>query len=178
VSFADERQILEEAIPCDPTRPVYTAIRAVFIEKFVQFYVLMCETKAPEDSGARGTVAAETVSPGGPELTRLDKECMQLAGLLFKRSNLWAGRDWRKPPILKLLLRAIRYTRGGRPPTKLHIAVQAKEMKLADSKRWTWQKITAALCDCGKDHTIRCQDNLRREVLHLEKTLRQFGCSL
>ena len=102
----------------------------------------------------------------GDKLDRLDKESMQLAGLFFNRSNLWAVRDFRKPPILKFLLRAIRYTQGGRPATKLHIAVLAKEMKIADSKKWTWPKITAELCDCRKDHTIHCQDNLRREVLH------------
>ena len=66
----------------------------------------------------------------------------------------------------------------GRPATKRRIAVQAKEMRLTDSKRWKWQEITRALCDCGKEHTIRCQDNLRREVLHLEKTLQKFGCSV
>jgi hypothetical protein len=71
--------------------------------------------------------------------------------------------------------------KAGRPATKRQIAIRAKEMRLRDAKRWKWSELTAELCDCGKDfndHDIRCQDNLRREVLHLEKTLRKFGCSV
>jgi hypothetical protein len=98
--------------------------------------------------------------------------------LLFPRSNVWAVRDWRKPPVLKFLLRMLARPRGGRPATKQQAAIRAKEMRLTDPKRWKWPKITTALCDCGKDHTILCQDNLRREVLHLEKTLRGLGCDV
>jgi hypothetical protein len=173
--LATEREILEKWIPLDPNRPVYTAIRTVFVEKFAQFYLLVCETTAVEGSQVRGPVSRERASKAAFTLKSLDKECTQLAGLLFNRLNLWATQDWRKPPILKFLLRTIQRTSGGRPATKQQVAVQAKEMRLADPKRWTWPKITAALCDCGQQHTIHCQDNLRREVLHLEKLLRKCG---
>jgi hypothetical protein len=168
--FAEGRGILDAWISSDPSRPVYTAIRTAFIERFAEYHKLLTETVSK--SSRKGAF----VSPD--KLNRLDKECMQLAGLLFTGSNLWAGRDWRKPPILKFLLRAIGRTRGGRPATKIRVAVQAKEMRLADPTRWTWQKITAALCDCGEDHGIKCRDNIRREVLHLEKILRKFGCTV
>jgi hypothetical protein len=167
-AFAAERKILEEWIPLGPGRPVYTAIRTTFIERFAQYYKFLTETVS--NSGRKK-------APVSPEkLAGLDKECMKLAGLLFSRSNVWAARDWRKPSIIKFLLRDLARTRGGRPATKLVFAVQAKEMKLSDPRKWTWKKIAAALCDCGKDHDIRCQDNLRREVLHLERTMRKFGC--
>jgi hypothetical protein len=156
-----ERKILEEFIRLQPDRPVYTAIRTAFIQVFAEYYSLLRRAEGP-------------VSPD--RLARLDKEWTQLAGLLFNRSNVWAARDWRKPPILKFLLRAIGRTPGGRPVTRRHIAVQAKEMRLADPKRWTWPKLRDELCDCGKsEHDIRCQDNLRREVAHLEKLLSKFG---
>lgn len=168
--FAEEREILDAWIPSDPARPVYTALRIAFIERFAHYHQLLTETvsKGPQ----KGTLATRD------KLDRLDKESMQLAGLFVTRSNLWVVRDWRQPPILKFLLRAMKYTRGGRPATKLHIAVQAKEMRLADPKRWTWPKIIAALCDCGEEHTIRCQDNLRREVLHLKKLMSKLRCPI
>ena len=161
-SLLRERKILKELISADRSRRVYTSVRTLFIDKFPQLYLQLQE---------------EHPTVGASELTRLDKECMWLAGLLFNKSNLWAARDWRQPPILKFLWRAIRRARGGRPATKQQAAMQAKEMKLIDPKRWTWPKITAALCDCGREHDIRCQDNLRREVLHFEKALRALGCS-
>jgi hypothetical protein len=74
------------------------------------------------------------------------------------------------------VLKKIGRKSAGRPATKRHIAIRGKEMRLADPKRWTWPKITEALCDCGKDHDIVCQDNLRREILHFEKVLSKFGC--
>jgi hypothetical protein len=168
--FAEERKILDDWMPSDPNRPVYTAIRTKFIEKFAEYYVLLREAASAHPH--------QDLSISVGKLGRLDRESMQLAGLLFNRSNLWVGRDWRKPPILKFLLRALKRTPGGRPPTKLRVAVTAKEMRLSNPKRWTWPKITAALCNCGQDHTIRCQDNLRREVLHLEKMMSKLGISV
>jgi hypothetical protein len=170
VVFAAEREILEEWIPSDPGRALYTAIRTAFIERFTHYYKLLTETVS--NSGRKKA----SVSPH--KLASLDNECMKLAGLLFSRSNVWALRDWRKPSIVKFLLRDLARTRGGRPATKLKFAMQAKEMKLSDPKRWTWPKITAALCDCGKEHDIHCQDNLRREVFHLEKTMLKLGCTV
>ena len=32
-AVADERKILDEWVPSDPSRPVYTALRTAFIEK-------------------------------------------------------------------------------------------------------------------------------------------------
>lgn len=165
-AFGAERETLEAWIPTDINRPVLTAIRAAFIEKFARYYVLL--NKMTQGGG---------VSRG--KLDQLDKDCTQLAGLLFpRRMNLWVARDWRKPPILKFLLRDLKRTRQGRPATKQQVAITAKEMRLSDPKRWKWHKITSELCDCGKEHTIKCQDNLRRQVLHLEKTLRKLGCRL
>ena len=168
-SFAAGREILDAWIPSDPAHPVHTAIRAAFIDRFALYYQGLNEVTKSRQNEA-------SISPD--ELDRLDKECMQLAGLIFDRSNLWVARDWRHPAIVKFLVRALRRTRPGRPATKQQVAIQAKEMRLIDPKHWTWPKITAALCDCGKDHTIRCQDNLRREVLHLEKTMKKCGCKL
>ena len=136
---------------------MYSAIRSAFIEQFSVFYVLLTErTRNP---------TPEAMPPG---LVQLDKDCTTLAGLLFSRSNVWAARDWRKPPVLKFLLRCLGRNKGGRPLTRLGVAAQAKELSLADPKRWKWSELTAKFCSCGKsEHSISCRDNLRREVLHL-----------
>jgi hypothetical protein len=167
---AEDREILEAWIPEDHSRPVYAAIRTRFIDSYARYYKLLTE-------GVSNRYRKETAA-SSEQRARLDSDWTQLAELLFSSSNLWALRDWRKPPILKFLLRAIGRTRGGRPATKRQAAIQAMEMKLTDPKRWTWPKIASALCDCGKSHDVRCQDNLRREVLHLRKTLRKCGCRL
>jgi len=77
------------------------------------------------------------------------------------------------------VVKGIGRKKAGRPATKRQIAILAKEMRLRDPKRWKWRMITAELCDCGSaTHTVACQDNLRREILHLEKVLSKFGCAL
>ena len=173
------REILDEWMLADPSRPLYTAVRACFIEKFVQLYVRIEATTSVEVQPDPSKVAAAEA----PDLKCLEKDCMWLANLLFNRSNLWAVRDWqrpdwRKPAILKFLARSLERKQAGRPATKLRMAMEAKEMRLADQDHWTWPAITEALCKCGKrPHTIKCQDNIRREIIHLEKGLSEVGCS-
>ena len=106
----------------------------------------------------------------------MHKDCTTLAGLLFSRSNVWAARDWRKPPILKFLLRNLARGKAGRPLTRLRVAAQAKELRMGDPKRWKWKNMADKFCNCeGKEHSISCRENLRREVLHLEKLLKRCG---
>jgi hypothetical protein len=176
--LAAQREILDEWIQKDPDRPVYSAIRKCFVEKFARFYIFVMEPAHKAPSKLRSSVG-QTVQKARSELKQLDRECMTLAGLLFSHSNLWAARDWRQPSIIKFLLRSIRRGRGGRPLTRLGIAVQVKELRLADGKCWKWPVLTDKFCDCGSaEHGIRCQDNLRREVLHLERFLRRCGCAI
>jgi len=164
-SLAAEREILDSWIPADFTRPVYSAIRNAFIEHFSLLYLVLVE---------KGSNPGPEVTPA--ELKQLDKNCRTLGGLLFPRSNVWAARDSRKSPILKFLLRCLQRKKGGRPLTKLRNAAQAKELRMADPKRWKWKDLTEKFCGCGKkEHSISCQDNLRREVLHLDKLLKSCG---
>jgi hypothetical protein len=159
-----ERRILHALIRSEPNRPIYSAIRSTFIDKYVRLYVLIVKT-------TKGVPRTSS-----EELNQLDKDCNRLGQLLFTTSNLWAARAWQKPPILKFLIRDFGRKRGGRPTTKQQMAIQAMEMRLIAPKRWTWPKIAAALCDCGKEHTIQCQDNIRREIQHLNNFLKSLGC--
>jgi hypothetical protein len=116
-ALAVERGILEEWIPADLSRPDYMLIRAEFVEKFSQLY-LFSHWVTSKRSGKQDSDSPEESKNTAAELKRLDKECMRLAEQLFSRSNLWAVRDWRKPRIVKFLLRAIGRGSGrGRPET-------------------------------------------------------------
>jgi hypothetical protein len=160
-SLARERSVLASWVRADTGGPVYSAIRNAFIDQFSLLYLVLTEGTGSLPEAMR------------PEYIQLDKDCTTLIGLLLSRSDAWAARDWRKPPILKFLFRR---GKTGRPLTRLGIAAQVKELKLADPERWTWPALTAQFCDCGeKQHQISCQDNLRREVLHLEKLLERCG---
>lgn len=100
-NLATEREVLDERIPSDLTRPVYSAIRSAFIEQFSVLYVLLTER-------ARNP-ATEAIPP---ELVKLDKDCTKLAGLLFSRSNAWAVRDWKKPTQVLVTFRSAQQTRA------------------------------------------------------------------
>jgi len=174
-ALAAERTVLETWIlPSDPDRPVYSAIRKAFVEKFVLFYLTVSSVDDPRIGPEVGPSGIGMITNSLSVLEQLHKDCMTLTELLFDRSNLWAGRDaWRKPPIIKFLLRCLKRSKQGRPLTKLGIAAQAKELKMAGR---TWPELTAKFCDCGKEeHQISCQDNLRREILHLEALLKRCG---
>jgi hypothetical protein len=162
--LTQHRELLQAWVRSEPDRPIYSAIRSTFIDKYARLYVLITKT-------------TEGVSPTScEELNQLEKDCTRLARLIFTTSNVWAARSWQKPPILKFLMRDLERKRGGRPATKQQMAIRAKEMRLIKPKRWTWRKIAATLCDCGKEHTIQCQDNIRREIQHLDKLLKSLGC--
>jgi hypothetical protein len=76
------------------------------------------------------------------------------------------------------VLKSIGKRGKGRPAIARKSAIEALEKRLADPRRWTWPKITAQLCRCGKEHDIKCQDNIRREVLHLTGTMKRLGCEV
>jgi hypothetical protein len=165
--FTDARESLEAWLPLYSSRPIQTAIRCRFIETYAGYYALVTD------------VGAKASATRTKRHVRFDKQWTLLATFLFSSAKPRAGRDWRNPPIVNFLLRHLGRPREGRPTTKRCIAVQAMEMKLEDPKRWTWPKITSVLCDCDKNnHDIACQDNLRREILHVRKLLRDCGCKL
>jgi hypothetical protein len=136
-ALAVEREILEEWIPTDTCRPDYMAVRSAFIERFTRFYLLLHD-ELSNRSGKKTFGSPEEVATAATELQRLDKECTRMARQLFNRSNPWAVRDWRKPRIVKFLLRTIRRSPGpGRPETPqtdLAMLVALRDQGLNDAQ--------------------------------------------
>jgi hypothetical protein len=174
-------------LPSDPSRPVIYALSRVCAENWNAFVASVTESRALCDSSTK---------PQEAEMEQRIKTALgfiqnvtELLGWVYPNTSpLSVDVGMQTANLMKdlgfddedvhTMLKRIGRKRVGRPATGRGAAIKAKEMKLSDP-RWTWPRITAELCDCGEDkHDIGCQDNLRREVLHLEKTLHKFGCSL
>jgi len=191
-AHAAERKILDTWVPTDPERPLYTAIRSAFVEKFAGLYVLLNETTS-DSSRKRGSIARENLPDIAADITRLDRESTRLAEMLFPAPSLpsvarareWAAqmgvRNWRDPSIVKFLRRVLRRwsTARGRPATLQSVGLHALDLRLVDHKRWSWNALARELCNCDSlEHGFRCRENLRREVLLLKKSLRALGVKL
>jgi len=188
-AVAAERKTLDTWVPSDPERPLYTAIRAAFIEKFAGLYVLLSATTSVS-SRKVGSVPHKKLPDVAAEITRLDRESTRLAEMLFPgpslpsvaRAREWAAqigiRNWRDPSIVKFLRRILKRWRTprGRPATLQSVGLRALELRLVDRQRWSWNALARELCNCGSlEHGFRCRENLRREVLLLTKSLRALG---
>jgi hypothetical protein len=191
-ALAAERKILSIWLPVENDRPLYTAIRAAFIEKFARFYVLMTDcTSAPKRKGdVRARLQMEGVAA---EIRQLDKESTQLAEMLFPAVNLpaigrareWAAQmgvsNWRDPNIVKFLRRVLKRwgIRRGRPATLQGIGLRALESRIANRPQSSWNALARELCNCGlAEHDFKCRENLRREVLLLKRSLRALRVKL
>jgi len=192
LAFAAELKILDMWVPSDLDRPLYTLIRAAFIEKFARYYVLMTESTSV---GTRKSHALpmEELAGVAAEIRRLDRNSTQLAEMLFPAANLpavarareWAAQmgipNWREPNIVKFLRRVLRRwgTRRGRPATLQGVGLRALELRISDRQRPSWNALARELCNCGSaEHDFRCRENLRREVLLLRRSLRALGVKL
>jgi len=61
----------------------------------------------------------------------------------------------------------------GRPPSKRDRAIRALALQC---KGYSWQQLTAKLCDCGRQkHDEYCRDRIRTSARALEKVLRRHG---
>jgi hypothetical protein len=66
--------------------------------------------------------------------------------------------------------------RPGAPATQREIAIRALELRLSEQTAWPWSRLATKLCRCpAMSHGSRCQQNLRREVLHLKRLLAEFN---
>jgi hypothetical protein len=184
---AEEKALLNSLIKVDETRPIYTAIRNAFIDRFARYYVCLKTTLKVLPHKESETIVESIFEPAPamPEssvqeiapskLDEMESSWKPLVSMLFDRSSLWAVRDWKQPEIVKYLRRHLARPWHGRPATTVKFAIQAKELRLLDPDKWTWSKIVEKLCHCGKAHTDACGDNLRRDILQVETTLRRLG---
>jgi len=169
-SFSSLCKDLEMCLRRDPSRPAYTAVRAAFIRRFAHYFLLLTE---PGSEGARSkdSFTEEAVAELVSETKRLDSECSQLAGLLSLGSG-YQG-DWRDPQIVKFLRRTLRRSGRGHPLTARRVALRALDLRLGDTVRWSWRELANQLCLSDS-----CRRNLRRNVLWLQRSLRDLRVKL
>lgn len=191
-ALLSDREHLERRLPRESGRPVYTAIRAAFIDRFARYYALLTETVAKSVEN-RSSVRPERLSKAAVKIEKLDRECTKLVTLLFPitegpmaiRARRWDSqlgkRDWKDPEIVKTLRRNLRRWKAGRgqPAILQPIGLRALEMRIVDLKRWSWNAIPRELCRCGAaQHRFQCRQNIRREVYLLKDVLNSLGVKL
>jgi hypothetical protein len=123
-------------------------------------------------------------------IERLDQECKVLGGLLFPglhepmhvralRFKRQMGPDnWLDHGAVKFLRRCLDHWEApkGKPATKLPIALHALDLRFADLQRWSWNVLPTRLCFCGaEEHGFQCRENIRLEVIRLEKVIAKLG---
>jgi hypothetical protein len=170
---AKEQKILDGWIRQDFSRPYYMAIRAAFIERFVQWYKI--------------DISSDEIEAAS-EKKRLEQEWTELARLLSPYPPTSGRHDWRELPTEPQIVRVLRHVwrlaadrkPRGRPPSQLRrLAVQALDLQRIDRERWKWRALTKHLCNCGSmEHSPKCQKNFKREALLLKQSLRTLGVKL
>jgi len=175
-------------LPYDPSRPVLSALSRACAANWSVFLAIVMEVSSAGSESAQKLHEAVVVDRMQDALQYLQNACELLRWIRPNTPALSVAATLQMADLLRksgcseneahAALKKIGRKSVGRPGTKRQMAIRAKEMKLADPKRWTWPKVTAALCGCGRSHDIRCQDNLRREIQHLDKVLKKFGCAL
>jgi hypothetical protein len=165
-------------LPCDSSKPVLSILSRAFVDNLNAFARIVNEAGILSNQPYRKAHARRVKRMMGRALQYM-KNAKELLDWIYPRTSPLSYEDalrvtnrmnaagfpsdWGSHVIQGIGRKSV-----GRPGTKRAIAIQAKELKMTDAKRWTWPKIAAALCDCGHtEHTIRCQDNLRREIGHL-----------
>ena len=191
-SPSSEKAFLDACLHSDHDRPVYMAIRARFIDRFAQYYVLATNTVS-ESVGKQALVHLDMLSKAASEIARLDKECTKLCSFLFPtgesplvfRARQWESqmgeRDFREPDVVKSLRRNLRrWNQGkGRPAILQPVGIRALELRLKDRRHWSWNALPKELCRCGSEkHGFQCRENIRREVYLLRRALEQLGVKL
>lgn len=187
--FSKPLQPSDFDLPCDPSKPVLSALSRAFVACFCGVADLVAEAVRLSTQLDRKTHSTRVKRMMEHGLQSLQNAHELLYWIYPSTSPLPYATAMKVANQMNAagfpvewghaVIQGIGKRRIGRPGTKRAIAIRAKELKLADAKHWTWPKITTELCDCSRsEHTIRCQDNLRREVAHLEKVLTKCGCNL
>jgi hypothetical protein len=66
-----------------------------------------------------------------------------------------------------------------RPASKRTLGYKLLELRLTEPRKWTWAKLTATYCDCGKPaHTFACRERVRRLVGHIKRFLKAHSISV
>ena len=172
---------LRALLPTKSPSPTLRCLSECCLRKFIEFNELVGST-----SREAPTLSESQLATRGRKIAEIAKEWGQLISLIFPSverlsidkgmyiANLMRQESFASEEVEQVLKR-IGKKAAGRPASRRAIAIRARDMWIADSKR-SWPEITRALCACGKGHTIKCQDNIRRQKLHLEKSMKRLGC--
>lgn len=165
-------------LPAQPDRPVYQALRNAWIEKSRQC-VLVGILPYEQVIGDKATAQLikdldELFRWLEPNFLISQSDAVQLA-----HEAQEAGFS---DEIVKLISESGGVKPGGRPATRHAATLAALERRLdtnIPATNRSWAALALKLCPCGKEqHDMHCKENLRRAVLHLQKTLTRHGIAI
>jgi hypothetical protein len=96
----------------------------------------------------------------------------ELAANYSDRIKRMASEGWLDYEAIQFLLKEGNFwLRRGAPVKRRYAAVAALDLRLQDVKKWTWMRLAAKFCPETHEHSHRCKESLRQEVMLLEKFL-------
>lgn len=172
------REAMRSKFPPDPLHPIRTRLREAYFDRAAR--VVDAEFEFLQGMGD----ASQT-----PQLERfkcLLDEVNELAGWVFdpitpeehdRLSGVQA--DFLQRFGLSFLeakeyMERTSSSQRGRPVSKREVAVNAKELKMADPRQ-SWTTVARRLCTCGRAHTPDCKERIRQGVMELDKILIKYG---
>lgn len=155
------RQLLAlyaQRLPPESTRPVYTCLREAFVGRIVELADL-ASVAPTTGSRARVPVLYKELKelrdwlavPLQPDLKKAFPELV--ASML---SIGWPSSD------IAEIVKPMRKPPRGRLPSKRLVAVEALELRIADSRRWSYGKLAQRFChDSNRDNMKKLIDTAR-----------------
>ena len=179
-----QRLFYEQRFPDSPNRPVWNRLRRAFLERCDRFDQFVLDRHSESST--------KTPSEARNRLTEMEVICHE-----FLKLFLWIDPD---PPPLQaehvsrivpilieegmrshaeyLMKHVGRRTRAGAPAKSRDLAIRALELKSSDPTL-SWREVAQRLCPCNKSaHDKHCVELIRREVIRLQKVLKQYCDSI
>lgn len=168
----------QASLPAQPDRPVYQALRSAWIEKSRQCVLL-------------SIMPYEQVI-GDKAMTQLIRDLDELfrwlePNFVVSQSDAVhlaheAQEAGFSEEIVKLISESAGIRPQGRPATRRAATLAALERRHDNNilpRNRSWAALAQKLCPCGKQrHDMGCKENLRRAVVHLQKTLKRLGIAI
>lgn len=177
---SDTGSPLSASLPCDPSRPVLSALSEAAVQKW-NFVLDLVRKIAESIPGEAGRFAAL-----GPEIVQALEEWRELLRWAVPYREPFSQEEADRSAAALIAagvppLEAVKYGRmsirrhPGAPPRRRQDVIAAYEAQLA-RPHTTWNELAQQFCRCEKErHDRNCQETLRRGVGHLKNILRKYA---
>jgi hypothetical protein len=163
-------QPIASEFPPVPGRPVLSALRKAFCERWEHFESIASDWKRSSFRSVDWWGRLLSLAKEAQEILRWipeprTDEGIEAYALLLMKHGV---------SVMEAAAMAKQKPRG-RPATKRDLAIRCLELRLEDPKKWTWRQLATDFCDCGsRRHNRNCQEAVRKEVGLLNRLLKRL----